>query len=508
MILISECDSSSTQRASRSSVKQLILLAIVCMFMCVPAWPITADTAPDPFDQPFRFDGELAQRAALTHTQEPVDPQMLPDAPMAYAVAGMIEAMDSRGLRRLERAIGRPPSHSDDAEFLDPPPFAWLHLFSGETVRSIALTNVGDERFYHARVEGDETHIFGLNRRTLDPLLAAGGTTFRGSFDPAPFEIPARPSQRSVVLLPPYEPSPITFDRATMKRRLYHGMNIVNPDTDRVLSDATIRVREPRNYDPRRPAGLLVWASPTPSGEIPSALAAAADDQYCVCVGVDDAGNEQSNQNKFQLIFDAMHNAKRQYHIDDQRVYITGLSGGGKVSSILTICFPDVFTGAIPIAGLATHATLPLAFDKHRFPYFAMPRGRMLMDAQLRPIASMTGPRDFNYVEMKARSARLSNEGFKLVRFFEYEDMGHEMPTPQRFADALRFIDTPYQQRHTRRQAQATLALTECLEHHDAARPPTKSEQTALLAIIREYPWTDAAWDALALLVPSLAPAQ
>jgi len=453
---MSECDSSSRRRASRDNVSQLRITRalLIALVLITPGTPATT-SAHVPDDHPFRFDGTLAQRASLTHTVDLVDPAGVPDASMAQTLSGVLASLDSRDIRRLERAIAQAPE--SDGELLDERDVAWLHVFHNDQARTFAIRDVGDERHLRA-VRDDLPEVsFGINRRTLEPLLATA-PIYRGSFQPVPFDLPPQPGQRSAVLLPPYETSPVTFNQATMKLRLYHGMNLVNPDADRDLAHATIRVRESKDYDPRNPAGLLVWASPTPSGEIPHVITQPADALGFICVGVDDAGNEQSNQNKFELIFDALHNAQRQFHIDPDRIYITGLSGGGKVASILTICFPDVFHGAIPIAGLATHATLSMAFDDHRYPYFALPRGEMLMTAQQRPIASITGPRDFNYVEMKERSRRLETEGFKHAKFFEFDGLGHEMPTPEQFEQVLRFVDEPYQRSRAERIAQAKAA--------------------------------------------------
>lgn len=54
--------------------------------------------------------------------------------------------------------------------------------------------------------------------------------------------------------------------------------------------------------------------------------------------------------------------------IDPARVYVTGLSAGGAMTSVMLAAYPDVFAGGAIIAGLpyGTAATVPEAFDRMR----------------------------------------------------------------------------------------------------------------------------------------------
>src|SRR6185312_13986051 len=42
----------------------------------------------------------------------------------------------------------------------------------------------------------------------------------------------------------------------------------------------------------------------------------------------------------------------RDFGIDRQRIFVTGLSAGGAMTSIMLACYPDVFAGGAIIAGL------------------------------------------------------------------------------------------------------------------------------------------------------------
>jgi hypothetical protein len=314
-----------------------------------------------------------------------------------------------------------------------------------------------------------------LDPKRLEAVIAEW-SAYRGGFGPVTdplghvFEIPR-----------PYVAGVFTMDRATMAARLYRGMNVAVDDADRDLAGETLHARLPAGYDPRRPAGLLVWSSPTPEGRPPRILAAVLDELGVICVGMDGAGNARDVPDKFQLVFDAVATARRRWHVDPRRVYIAGLSGGGKVSSILTFCFPDVFAGAVPIVGFGCYSTLDESWGRHRSPYFARPESRRLDLARSRRYALMGGPADFNYDEMVERRRRLMDDGFTGIRFFEYPDMAHHMPTPPRFVEALSWVDEPY-------RSLRSPEVGEAREHLDAGR---------LREAIEVGPWTPAAWEAL-----------
>ena len=98
------------------------------------------------------------------------------------------------------------------------------------------------------------------------------------------------------------------------------------------------------------------------------------------------------------------------------------------MSSLLTLTFPEIFAGAVPIVGIATHGTLDDPRDRHRLPYFSRPRGALLRLARQRRMAVVTGPLDENYEEMKIRSEMLNDDGFDLVTFVDVPGMAHTLP--------------------------------------------------------------------------------
>jgi poly(3-hydroxybutyrate) depolymerase len=290
------------------------------------------------------------------------------------------------------------------------------------------------------------------------------------------------------------------MDQPTMKRRLYRGMNVVNPAANRDLAKQTFRVRVPGGYTPRTPAGLLVWCSPHGSAQTPRGFESALDELNILCICVDSGGNDRPTPDRLQLMFDAVTNATRRFHIDPRRVYISGLSGGGKISTIAMFCYPEIFRGAIPIVGLATHSTLGESWGEHSSGYFAKPAGDLAAQARARRVAPVTGEHDMNYAEIKERVRLLEADGFDQVRLFDVPGMGHTMPPADVCAEALRFIDEPGRAAMKAEGDAAQQKLDAYLGERKDATPRSEDDRRALAAVMQAGPWSEAAWKALDLL--------
>jgi len=81
----------------------------------------------------------------------------------------------------------------------------------------------------------------------------------------------------------------------------------------------------------------------------------------------------------------------RDHAIDERRIYITGLSAGGAMSSVMLAAYPELFAGGAIIAGLpfGVADTIPAAFDRMRG--HGGPSGTELSDL-VRGASSHEGP--------------------------------------------------------------------------------------------------------------------
>lgn len=205
------------------------------------------------------------------------------------------------------------------------------------------------------------------------------------------------------------------------------------------LSAETFSVYVPPEYDPEGdPYGVVVWISPFDDGAIPPELRAAFDERRLIWIAADGAGNSRHLFHRTGLALDAAANLKRIYNVDPDRVFVSGLSGGGRVAAMAAVDFPDVFAGGFPIIGVTTYLEVPLASNPgQRVLQFPEPSAEVLERAREQPLVIMTGTGDYNREECRLAAEAYEEDEFTNVHFLEIQGMGHEMPSAGDFARGL-----------------------------------------------------------------------
>jgi predicted esterase len=155
------------------------------------------------------------------------------------------------------------------------------------------------------------------------------------------------------------------------------------------------------------------------------------------------AGNEEFVWRRMGLALDAVHNMKERYRIDENRVFIAGASGGGRVASGLGLHFPDVFAGGYYQAGCHWHEALPnpsepagvwpAGFGRPEAPRFEKAR-----DESRHVI--MAGEKDFNRDHAKAVAEAMAKARFGHVLYQEIPDLGHATAPADAFEKGLLFL--------------------------------------------------------------------
>ncbi len=305
---------------------------------------------------------------------------------------------------------------------------------------------------------------------------------------------PTDPFGHMVELAKPYVPSRIVLDSDELRRRIYGRAPTEVPPLDRDLDSERMFIRLPVEFDPKVPAGLLVWIHAVNSGQQPLQVFAPALDEFgLICVSVENAGNTREIVDRLQLMLDAVETVGARYLLDDDRIYATGISGGGRSSSMLWACFSDVFTGAVPIVGLNSYDLAPTGTGQAWPKNFMKPRGRSWALLKTHRLAAITGRNDFNEPEMKVRINAMARDGLD-VRLVDQPDMAHEMPTPETFLDALGWVEEAAHTRQAEQEESARQLLGRAEAVSDAAR------SKLLLKAVEMAPWSQAAFDAIALL--------
>jgi poly(3-hydroxybutyrate) depolymerase len=182
----------------------------------------------------------------------------------------------------------------------------------------------------------------------------------------------------------------------------------------------------PATYDRATPAGLLVYVSPTQSGEIPRGWSEVLDRHNVIWIAADRSGNNELVARRILLALLATAAARKHYAIDAERIYISGLSGGGKTASMIATDQAQLFRGAIYNCGVEIwDSEEPLRLDQMRQNRYVFVTGTY--DQALEPTK-----RAFRAY----RRAGVENSKLMVIRH-----MTHRNPDSYEFEEALQYLD-------------------------------------------------------------------
>ncbi|MDQ7013736.1 MAG: hypothetical protein Q9O74_07550 [Planctomycetota bacterium] len=408
---------------------------------------------------------------------------------MANRLLGTVSVVDAIDRRRLANASRRAAETGwpEETDVL-----GYVHVSRGRDAHSYRIGATPDGLLLFDDLR--EPRTFAMDMADCEPLLAPL-LGFAGDHA-VPADVPLG---EVVPALRPYRRSPLLLDTATIRDRLSGGRRSNLPETQRYLPDEQFFVRLPVGYSARFPAGLIVWIDASASGRPPEVFNQAADELNCIMVGAADAGNLRLATDRYQLALDMVATMVRRYHINTNRVYVTGISGGGRISSGLVACFPEVFTGAVPIVGLNAYKKVPLGDGRFVVAGFGRPKAASWRLLRTRRIAPMTGPLDFNYREMVNATRIMTSDGLN-VRMFEYEDMAHTLPTADRFLEALRWVDAAHAEEAQDAAEDAEKLLAGYVSRYGEVPAENEGQRKLLERVAETAPWSLPGWRACELL--------
>jgi hypothetical protein len=422
-------------------------------------------------------------------------PESVPiaEAPMAVRLAGFVARIEPVELRRLRLATDERQPIPADAQ-LEPACFLLAVGRDGATKRLA----VGHDRISRKLVAwewGVESgHLAVLPDRPWEERVAAWRRVAE-VVQPVP-----RSAGLDGRLDPPYVEGWPFLDEETFGRRVFGGRRTGLTGSMRTLSNEQLHIRIPNTLDPYRPAGLLVWVNAGPRGDLPYQLDAACDALGLICIGAANAGNDRLTVERMQLALDGVATAMARHHVDENRIYVAGISGGGRVASVLAACFPDIFKGSAPVIGLNIYRRVKLEDGTYIKPQFSRPAGDMFRLFRGHRMAVVTGSEDFNGPHIRPAVELLQRDGVD-VRLFDYDGMDHRMPSSERMLEVLRWMDEPARTAIAESDAEAARLLEFYLKRYGEG-PPGDDERRreALNRVMEAGPWSDAAWRAYRLL--------
>jgi hypothetical protein len=212
-------------------------------------------------------------------------------------------------------------------------------------------------------------------------------------------------------------------------------------DNDYDLKDESFEVYVPQTYKAGDGWGLFVFDSPGGRGNLHEQWREVLEKHKLIWIGPNKAGNDRLPLCRFGLCIDAVHNMKKLYDIDANRVYIAGVSGGGRISSMLGVCYPDVFKGGMYIVGCnyLREMTAPNTGGKVWHRGYAQPAADLFNQAKKNVShVLLTGETDGNREQTKEYYEKgFKKDGFLHVTYIEVPGMGHQPPNAEWFEKGL-----------------------------------------------------------------------
>ena len=209
-------------------------------------------------------------------------------------------------------------------------------------------------------------------------------------------------------------------------------------------SEPTYEIYVPKGYEPGRPYGLFVWVSAGPEGRVPDHWTPVFDEHHLIAVGPNYVGNDRPVVWRTYMALEAVRQAKQRFTIDDERIYVSGVSGGGRIASHVAVMGADTFTGGFYVVGCNFWKDVPAA-EEGRFyeGFWKRPDARTLKKARAtNRYVLLTGSEDGNRVNTKCVYDGYLKDKFAHVEYIEVPGMGHTIPDAARFEEGIQFLDS------------------------------------------------------------------
>lgn len=197
---------------------------------------------------------------------------------------------------------------------------------------------------------------------------------------------------------------------------------------------ADFQIYLPPSYQSGVPAGLIVYVSPVESGEVPDDWKRTLDRRNLIWIGVNGSGNTMPQEQRIAEAKASLAFIAGQYELDERRIYISGMSGGAQVASVVAARHPDLFKGGIFLCGVDPWS------ERDDDPWIEKPPPHLDLLKQNR-FVFVSGTEDFKLAAVARVYRKYKKAGVDASRLIVVDGMGHELPDAEILGRALDFLD-------------------------------------------------------------------
>jgi len=283
------------------------------------------------------------------------------------------------------------------------------------------------------------------------------------------------------------ERSPLSTNKEICARMGWPLLEEEAAKGDYSLPQESFEVYVPPTYTGEKPFGLLVFVNPGGHGSLKGyerlGWKEIVDKHELIWVGPNKIGNDRLVRPRMGITIDAAINAQKRFKIDPTRVYVGGVSGGGRVASMLGVGFPDVFRGGFYIIGCNFYRQEQSIEQNGVFKrsYFVPPTKYYVAAKKQNKHVFLTGDTDGNREQTHIYYKGFVRDGFEHCTYLQVPGMGHSPPPKEWFAKGVAALDAPLADPATRPAAKpAAVAGTPKAPATQAARTPEQDAQKLL----------------------------
>lgn len=210
----------------------------------------------------------------------------------------------------------------------------------------------------------------------------------------------------------------------------------------------TYKVYVPPSYEPDKPHGIYVHISPGNNGGVPGSYRDVLAKHRLIGIGANNSGNQVGTSSRHAYAVHAADMLRSAYSIDEDRIYVGGFSGGGRVASQVMMMNADVFDGGVPMAGANPVVSMEIfPTNGPRFMYESkwkrIDRNLLRRAAKEGRFIFATCENDSNLKNVTSVAEGYKKLGFQNVALFVEPDRGHAVLSGEWFAKAIAFLDAP-----------------------------------------------------------------
>ena len=201
--------------------------------------------------------------------------------------------------------------------------------------------------------------------------------------------------------------------------------SIIAPD-----ETVTWDVYVPEGYRADEPAGVLVFISPSDSGSPHRGWSGVMDERNLIWIGANRSGNRVFVPRRVLLSVLALAAIQTDYVLDEERVYIAGFSGGGKVASMVSTEYANTFKGGVFICGVE---------------FWDVDRPRLFDSIKSNRYVFLSGEHDHALEPTKRTYRAYRDAGVPAIKLLNVRNMGHEYPPRRELGRAIEFLDLGFE---------------------------------------------------------------